>query len=80
MIFDAGSTGNLEIGGDLNAGGNITTAGSAGTFTFNGAGSQTINDYSFQNLTINKSSGTATLNGPVGRGQRQPHHHQRRAR
>jgi uncharacterized repeat protein (TIGR01451 family) len=64
VIFDAGSTGNLEIGGDLNAGGNITTAGSAGTFTFNGAGnSQTINDYSFQNLTVNKSSGTATMNG-----------------
>jgi len=63
VIFDAGSTGNVEIGADLNAGGNITTAGSAGTFTFNGTGSQTINDYSFQNITINKPTGTATLNG-----------------
>ena len=65
LQFDPGSAGNVEIGGDLGSGGTIGTAGSASTFTFNGTGSQTINGYTFHNLTINKTASTATLNGGI---------------
>ena len=78
-IWDAGSTGTLEIGGDLGNGGNITTAGSPQRSLFNGTGPQTVNGYTFQNLTFNKTSGTATLNARRPR-QRRSHHHERHPR
>ena len=55
------SSGTINIGGNLGSGGTITSTTS--TFNFNGSGSQTINGpYTFYNLTIAKSAGTATLN------------------
>ncbi len=63
LIDFSGLAGDVQIGINLGAGGTITSAGS--TFTFNGTGSQTINGYTFDNLVINKASGTATLNGPI---------------
>ncbi len=65
VLFDNSSPGIVEIGEDLSSGGNISTAGSTSTFTFNGTGGQTINSYNFQNLTINKVASTATLNGAI---------------
>ncbi|HEU4888334.1 MAG TPA: hypothetical protein VFV49_10630, partial [Thermoanaerobaculia bacterium] len=65
MAWDGGSAGILEIGGDLSSGGTITTGGSASTVKFKGTGSQTINPYTFENFTVDKSSGTATLNGAI---------------
>ncbi|HKR64489.1 MAG TPA: hypothetical protein VJZ00_12225, partial [Thermoanaerobaculia bacterium] len=64
LKFDAGSAGMVVIGGDLGNGGSITQS-TTSTFKFNGASSQTINSYTFQNLTIDKVSSTATLNGPI---------------
>jgi fibronectin-binding autotransporter adhesin len=65
LQFDAASNGTVQIGGDLGNGGNLVTSGSASTFEFNGPAGQTINPYTFQNLTINKSGLPATLNGSV---------------
>jgi uncharacterized repeat protein (TIGR01451 family) len=62
--FAAGSTGSVQLGGLLGAGGSITTGGSGSTFVFNGTSGQTINGYTFQNFTVNKS-GVATLNAPI---------------
>jgi uncharacterized repeat protein (TIGR01451 family) len=62
--FAGGSPGVVAIGGLLGAGGSLTTSGSSSTFTFNGTSGQTINGYTFQNFTVNKT-GTATLNGPI---------------
>lgn len=54
--------------GTLNVGGNLPTAAitftpSTGTVNYNGAGAQTIATYSYNNLSVTKSSGTATLAG-----------------
>ncbi|HWW62350.1 MAG TPA: hypothetical protein VN181_13340, partial [Thermoanaerobaculia bacterium] len=57
-----GGSGSVNLQGDLSSGGTINSAGS--TFTFDGSGSQTINPYTFHNLTVNKT-GTAVLNGPI---------------
>jgi uncharacterized repeat protein (TIGR01451 family) len=65
LQFDPSSSGTVEIGGDLSNNGNISTAGSSSTFLFNGTVGQTINGYTFQNLTVNKSGTTATLNGAI---------------
>jgi uncharacterized repeat protein (TIGR01451 family) len=62
--FVASSAGSIQLGGTLGAGGNISTGGSNSTFVLNGTGPQTINAYTFQNFTVNKT-GTATLNGPI---------------
>lgn len=56
-------------GGTLNFGGTTGTLGTGGTLslnaasttTFTGTGAQAINDYTYGHLTINKSSGTATM-------------------
>jgi uncharacterized repeat protein (TIGR01451 family) len=58
-----GTPSTVSIAGDLGNGGTIVNNTSA-TVEFNGTGAQTINGYTFNNLTINKS-GTATLNGPI---------------
>lgn len=52
--------------GTLNIGGNLPTAAitftpSTGTVNYNGAGAQTIATYSYNNLSVTKSSSTATL-------------------
>jgi hypothetical protein len=62
VTFSTGA-GSVFLSGNLGNGGSITSGGS--TFTFNGTGGQTINGYTFNNLTIAKASGTATLNGAV---------------
>jgi len=54
--------------GTLNIGGNLPTAAitftpSTGTVNFNGAGAQTIGTYAYNNLSVTKSTGTATLAG-----------------
>lgn len=67
-------TGNVSNGGILNAksatltvGGNWSNTGTfapgGSTLTFNGTGAQSISACTFNNLTVNKSSGTATLGG-----------------
>jgi len=52
--------------GTLNIGGNLPTAAitftpSTGTVNYNGAGAQTIATYAYNNLSVTKSTGTATL-------------------
>jgi hypothetical protein len=52
--------------GTLNVGGNLPTAAitftpSTGTVNYNGTGAQTIATYAYNNLSVTKSSGTATL-------------------
>lgn len=54
--------------GTLNVGGNFPTAAitftpSTGTVNYNGAGAQTIGTYAYNNLSVTKSTGTATLAG-----------------
>lgn len=54
------TTGTLKLGGNLtDSGGTVLTWGT-GTVEYNGSGAQTVGGYSYYNLTINKSAGTAT--------------------
>lgn len=55
------STGTANIGGSLSSGGTLTPG--TGTVVFNGAAAQNAGGYTYNNLTVNKSSGTATLTG-----------------
>jgi hypothetical protein len=70
--------GNISIGGSTILAGNNSTIGvggnwiRTGTFTpssstvvFNGSGNQTIDGTAFNNVTINKSGGTASLNAAI---------------
>ena len=59
--------GNLNIGGDFQNGLAFFIP-STGTVTYNGGGAQSVGAYTYNNLTINKAAGTATLSGnaPVG--------------
>jgi fibronectin-binding autotransporter adhesin len=73
-------TGNLTIGAStvlnvpttdiINVGGNWVQAGTfdpgLGTVVFNGTGAQTTEPTTYDNLTINKASGTLTLLGDLG--------------
>jgi fibronectin-binding autotransporter adhesin len=73
-------TGNLTIGAStvlnvpstdiINVGGNWVESGTftpgLGTVVFNGTGAQTTEPTTFDNLTINKASGTLTLLGDLG--------------
>ena len=57
--------------GTLNVGGNFPTAAitftpSTGTVNYNGAGAQTVGTYAYNNLSVTKSTGTATLAGNTG--------------
>lgn len=53
--------------GTLNIGGNFSNGGSfvngTGTVVYNGTGAQNIGAYVYNNLTVNKTAGTATLTG-----------------
>src|SRR6267378_22652 len=54
--------GNLNIGGDFQNGLGFF-APSTGTVTYNGGGAQSVGAYTYNNLTVNKAAGTATLSG-----------------
>ena len=60
-LLSQSSTTSLSVGKNWIRNGTFTP--SAGTVVFNGSGSQQIAGGSFNNLTINKSSGSATLLG-----------------
>lgn len=51
----------LNVGGNWNNSGTFSSSG--GTVTLNGAGTQTVAATTFNNLTINKTAGSATLTG-----------------
>jgi fibronectin-binding autotransporter adhesin len=53
----------INVGGNWNTGGTFTAGTS--TVTLNGSGSQNIAASPFNNLTINKSGGTASLTGNI---------------
>jgi MSHA biogenesis protein MshQ len=53
--------GTMQIGGNYTSGGVLTRG--TGTVTYNGAGAQSVGAYTYNNLTINKASNTATLSG-----------------
>ena len=53
--------GTLQVGGNFTSGG-VFTAGT-GTVIYDGGGAQNIGAYTYNNLTINKGGGTATLLG-----------------
>ncbi len=55
------STGTSNIGGSLSGGGTLTPG--AGAVVYNGAGAQNVGSYTYNNLTVNKSAGAATLTG-----------------
>lgn len=59
VIFSGSGT--LNIGGNFGNGGSFTAG--TGAVVFNGAGAQSVASYSYNNLTVNKSAGTATLTG-----------------
>jgi hypothetical protein len=64
IVFSGAGT--LNIGGSLQSpagGGSITFTPSTGTVNYNGAGAQTIGTYAYNNLSVTKSGGTATLAG-----------------
>lgn len=56
-----GQNATLSIGGNWSNTGTFTPGG--GTLIFNGTGAQSISASTFNNLTVNKSSGNATLSG-----------------
>ncbi len=58
-----GNTANIFVQGNWVNSGTFTPSSS--TVIFNGTGSQTIDGTTFNNLTINKSSGTATANANI---------------
>jgi len=58
--------GSLVLSGDLGTGG--TFSASTGAVEFNGSGAQSVGPYAYYTLDINKSSGTATLAGPISVG------------
>lgn len=60
-VINFTAAGTLNVQGDF-ASGLALTAG-AGTVVYNGTGAQSVGAYTYNNLTINKSGGTATLSG-----------------
>jgi len=60
IIFSG--TGTLNVGGDFPTAA-ITFTPSTGTVNYNGAGAQIIGTYAYNNLSVTKSAGTATLAG-----------------
>lgn len=62
LVFSG--AGNLNIESDYNYVSGTLTAGS-GTVTYNGSSNQIVGAVTYNNLTINKAAGTASINGPV---------------
>ena len=58
-----GGAGTLTVAGDFGNGGAMTAA--SGTVIYNGAGAQNLGTYTYNNLTISKSGGTATATANV---------------
>lgn len=56
-------SGTLNVGGNFGSGALLTA--STGTVVYNGAGAQSVGTYNYNNMTINKSGGTATLAGNI---------------
>ncbi|HEX2832283.1 MAG TPA: hypothetical protein VHW00_04670 [Thermoanaerobaculia bacterium] len=59
-----GSAATVVLGGDLGSGGTINTNTNCAV-ELAGSGAQTINSYTFHHFTVNKPSGSATLNGVI---------------
>ena len=57
------TSGSIFIGGHFTSGITFTRAGTTSTVTYDGAGAQNVLGTTYDNLVINKPSGTATLNG-----------------
>ncbi|HZY81846.1 MAG TPA: T9SS type A sorting domain-containing protein [Cyclobacteriaceae bacterium] len=59
-----------DISSTINIGGNWVTTGTFnpgdGTVSFNGTGAQSVNATTFNNVTVNKASGTLTVTGNLG--------------
>lgn len=61
--FTSTGASTVNVGGNFGSGGTLTTT-NTGTINFNGAAAQSIGAYTtYNNVTINKSAGTATLLG-----------------
>ncbi|HEV7920091.1 MAG TPA: hypothetical protein VGR02_04785, partial [Thermoanaerobaculia bacterium] len=60
-------TGTLDLSGSLGNGATLTNfAGASGSLIrYSGTGAQTVGAYSYQRLTLNKTSGTATAGGTI---------------
>jgi len=59
------TTGTLKVGGTITESGATDVTFGTGTVEYNGTGAQTVTNYGYHNLTINKSSGTATTSGNI---------------
>ncbi|RJQ46299.1 MAG: hypothetical protein C4528_07330 [Gammaproteobacteria bacterium] len=59
------TTGTLKVGGSITASGATDITFGTGTVEYNGTGAQTVTNYGYYNLTINKASGTATTSGNI---------------
>lgn len=56
-----GGAGTLRVGGNFANGGTFTRG--TGTVLYNGAGNQNVGAYTYQNLTVSKTGGTAVTTG-----------------
>jgi hypothetical protein len=59
--FTSTGASDINIGGHFGSGGTFARGNS--TITFNGSGAQNVGAYDYTNIVINKSGGTATLQG-----------------
>ncbi|MBI3574815.1 MAG: hypothetical protein HY083_04085, partial [Gammaproteobacteria bacterium] len=59
------TTGTLKVGGSITESGATDVTFGTGTVEYNGTGNQTVAAYSYNNLTINKASGTATTGANI---------------
>ncbi len=57
------TSGSIFVGGNFTSGITFSRAGTTSTVTYDGSGSQNVLGTNYDNLAINKPSGTATLNG-----------------
>ncbi len=59
------TTGTLKVGGTITESGATDVTFGTGTVEYNGTSAQSVTNYGYHNLTINKSSGTATTSGNI---------------